>query len=249
MTEDKQIQINQEEDNSPNFFDLPSYFDYSNNMLVNSLLLEQNDNNESNEVTSAVPINNGNNGNCYIDINNGNNNRRKKKYRKYDPDCLRKRIKHLVLNYALEFINSKIDKEKNKIKKIRDNQIKNTKINFERKFLHKSLGIIFSTKISKKYTKIKDPEKFNKNKIDELKLLNEDLKNILNVKFIECLNHFICKKSNEKLQGMKTINQIKFKEEKDKLNIIYYANNYENNLRRAIPRNKAKSKRKRTKKN
>ena len=79
MTEDKQIQINQEEDNSPNFFDLPSYFDYSNNMLVNSLLIEQNDNNESNEFTSAVPINNGNNGNCYIDINNGNNNRRKKK--------------------------------------------------------------------------------------------------------------------------------------------------------------------------
>ena len=78
MTEDKQIQINQEEDNSPNFFDFPSYFEFSNNMLVNSLLLEQNDNNESNEVTSAVPINNCNNGNCVIDINNGNNNRRKK---------------------------------------------------------------------------------------------------------------------------------------------------------------------------
>ena len=47
---------------------------------------------------------------------------------------------------------------------------------------------------------------------------------------------------------MKTINQVKFKEEKDKLNLIYYANNYENNLRRANPRNKAKSKRKSAKK-
>jgi len=42
ITENEFLQINQEEDNSPNFFDLPSYFDYSNNMLVNSLFLEMN---------------------------------------------------------------------------------------------------------------------------------------------------------------------------------------------------------------
>ena len=246
MSADKQFQINQEEDNSPNFFDFPSYFVYSNNTLVNSLILEQNENNESNEVTSALPGNKNNNVN-YIS-NSVNINRRKKKFRKYDPDCLRKKIKHLVLKYALEFINSKIDKKKNKIKNISDAQIKNTLIKFERKFLHKSLGNIFSTSISKKYSRFKDEENFNKNKINELKLLDKDIKNILDIKFNECLNHFICKKSNEKLNGMKTINQVKFKEEKDKLNLIYYANNYENNLRRANPRNKAKSKRKSAKK-
>ena len=85
MSEDKQFQINQEEDNSPNFFDFPSYFVYSNNTLVNSLLLEQNENNESNEVTSALPGNKNNNVN-YIS-NSVNINRRKKKFRKYDPDC------------------------------------------------------------------------------------------------------------------------------------------------------------------
>ena len=246
MSADKQFQINQEEDNSPNFFDFPSYFVYSNNTLVNFLILEQNENNESNEVTSALPGNKNNNVN-YIS-NSVNINRRKKKFRKYDPDCLRKKIKHLVLKYALEFINSKIDKKKNKIKNISDAQIKNTLIKFERKFLHKSLGNIFSTSISKKYSRFKDAENFNKNKINELKLLDKDIKNILDIKFNECLNHFICKKSNEKLKGMKTINQVKFKEEKDKLNLIYYANNYENNLRRANPRNKAKSKRKSAKK-
>ena len=104
MSEDKQFQINQEEDNSPNFFDFPSYFVYSNNTLVNSFILEQNENNESNEVTSALPGNNANNVNY---INSVNINKRKKKFRKYDPDCLRKKIKHLVLKYALEFINSK----------------------------------------------------------------------------------------------------------------------------------------------
>ena len=160
----------------------------------------------------------------------------KKHKRKYDPDCLRKKIKHLIIKYSLEFINSKIDK-KNKIKKIIDNQIKNTKIMFEREFMYKSLGDIFSTAVSKKYKKEKKPDYYNINKINELKLINNDLKNIFNIEFLQCLNHFIGKKTLKELNGMKTINEITFKNENEKLNIIYYASNYEENVLRAMPRN------------
>ena len=51
--------------------------------------------------------------------NNNNNEKVKNKdsERRYGNDCLRKKIKHLVLKYSFLYINEKIDKE-NKLKKI-----------------------------------------------------------------------------------------------------------------------------------
>ena len=51
--------------------------------------------------------------------NNNNNEKVKNKdsERRYGYDCLRKKIKHLVLKYSFLYINEKIDKE-NKLKKI-----------------------------------------------------------------------------------------------------------------------------------
>ena len=75
----------------------------------------------------------------------------------YGYDCLRKKIKHLVLEYSFLYINEKIDKE-NKLKKIGYSQINNIKMKFEDKFMKKTLKEIFSNKISGKY---KEKEKEN----------------------------------------------------------------------------------------
>ena len=194
--------------------------------------------NEKNNYINDNNFNPNNNSSSIILYNESNFFKPTKKHkRKYDSDCLRKKIKHLILKYSLEFINSKIKKKKNKIKKIIDKQITNTKILFEREFLHKTLGDIFSTTVSKKYKKEKNPESYNINKIIDLKLINENLKNIFNLEFIQCLNHFIGKKMIEELNGMKTIYEINFKNENEEKNIIYYASNYEENVLRAMPRN------------
>ena len=212
-------------------------------------LIQKEKNDETKRIEYMVGLNEKNNNYIIDNSFNPNNNSSisykeskffqppKKHKRKYDSDCLRKKIKHLILKYSLEFINSKIKKKKNKIKKIIDNQITNTKILFEREFLHKTLGDIFSTTVSKKYKKEKNPESYNINKINDLKLINENLKNIFNIEFIQCLNHFIGKKMIEELNGMKTIYEINFKNENEEKNIIYYASNYEENVLRAMPRN------------
>lgn len=171
----------------------------------------------------------------------------KKNRRKYDPDCLRKKIKQLILKYSLEFINKKIKtifNKKNEIKKIGNNQTKNTNIIFEQNFMYKTLADIFSTRISKKYNTNKYPEMYNKNKIKKLISKNEDLKRIFNIKFIECLNHFFGNTSLEELNGMKTIQNIYIKEEKYKRCLIYYATLYEENVLRAKarPRNRRRNK-------
>ena len=239
MSDINQSQCTPEGDKTPNLTDLFSENDNnSNSNRLDNIYLtwEQNENSSSNMNTSSA--NNSNNNN-FNNFNIGNIINPQKKRRKYDPDCLRKKIKFLVLKYSLEFINYKIMKllhKKNVVKKIVDKQTKTTNITFERQFMYKTLEEIFSTKISKKYTNIINPGKYNKNKITGLKS-QKDLKNIFNIRFIECLNHFFGINNLEELNGMKTIEDIHFKEEKYKDCVIYYAKNYEENVLRARPRN------------
>ena len=151
---------------------------------------------------------------------------------------------------SLEFINGKIMEilhKKDVIKKVRPENTKNTDVKFEQEFMYKTLEEIFSTNVSKKYTKTRVPGKYNKNKITALKLQSSDLKNIFNIKFIECLNHFFGKNNLEELNGMKTFEEIDLKEEEDEKEkfkncLIYYAKNYEQNVLRARPRNNKKIK-------
>lgn len=105
--------------------------------------------------------------------------------------------------------------------------------------MHTSLGDIFSTVVSKKFKKsIKDPQNYNKNKIIELKSKSEDLKLIFDIQFIDCLNSFIGKKQINELKGMKLFGEIWLKDNKDKENLNYYAQRYEEHVNRARPRNK-----------
>lgn len=110
-------------------------FDYDlNNQNVredNFYVEEPNKHSESNTIMTDINNNNGSNNNgsniynnllhCSLERNKPRNSRKRNKPRKYDTDCLRKRMKYFVLKYSLEFINKKI-REKVKGK---DNLIKN----------------------------------------------------------------------------------------------------------------------------
>ncbi len=98
--------------------------------------------------------------------------------------------------------------------------------------LKKSLGEIFSGEVSDKYTTIKDKKNNNKDIISNLSEggKNIELINILNIKFIDCLNHFMGFKKSEPLSGMTEFEKIIFKDKTDKNNLLYYAKHYEEKI-------------------
>ena len=182
-------------------------------------------------------------------INQENNNtspessireKNKKSRPKYREVCLRRKLKGLVLKYAFKFIKEKIKDKNDVIKKIGYGQINNVKIEFEKEFIYKTLGDIFSVPISTKHTTIKEKENYNKNKIDKLKKIDTDLKNIFDVTFIQCLNHFMGINNLDILKGMKTFEEIKTLEKLDKMeenNLKFISSNYENKILHSMPRN------------
>ena len=213
-------------ENSQNIQDI-SNVSSNNPSVKNNIDLDK-----SNELNTATEEN----------PNKNDNNNKKVKNKdselRYGYDCLRKKIKHLVLEYSFLYINEKIDKE-NKLKKIGYSQINNIKMKFEDKFMKKTLREIFSNKISGKY-KEKEKENYNKEKINKIidneskKETNEqNLTNIFNIKFIDCLKYFFNRNTDKNieknLKGMKKIQKIrKYIEDKDLIsNLEYYASNYE----------------------
>ena len=144
------------------------------------------------------------------------------------PELLRNKLKTRVLGNVLEFINCKIEKKRYKIKKVQCSSTKKKKIDFEKEFMYRTLGDIFSSRVTNLFTSgVIDHENHNKLIIDKLKLKNDKFKKIFDIKYIECLNHFIGKDDNEELIGMKTIQETHFEDEKDKKNLINFAKNYE----------------------
>ena len=213
-------------ENSQNIQDI-SNISSNNPSVKNNIDLEKQ--NELNTATEENP-----------NKNNNNNKKVKNKdsERRYGYDCLRKKIKHLVLEYSFLYINEKIDKD-NKLKKIGYSQINNIKMKFEDKFMKKTLREIFSNKISGKY-KEKEKENYNKERINKIidneskKETNEqNLTNIFNIKFIDCLKYFFDKNTDKNiennLKGMKKFQNIRDNiKDKDLIsNLEYYASNYE----------------------
>ena len=161
-------------------------------------------------------------------------------------DTLRKNIKRKVLKYSMKFINENITNKKYRIKKIEPNQVENVKIDFEQIFMYKTLGDIFSAKVSSKYTSIIDPENYNKNRIQKLRSSNEKLRNIFDITFIVCLEHFFGLDIKEELNGMKTCEDedISYKNEEEKKDIINYGKVYKEKVSQSIPRRGGKRKKK-----
>ena len=156
-------------------------------------------------------------------------------------DSLRKKIKRRVLEYSMEFINKNITNKKYRIEKIERKQVNNVKVDFEQNFMYKTLGDIFSAKVSSKLTSIIDPENYNKIRIQKLRSSNEKLRNIFDITFIVCLKHFFGQDIKEELIGMKTSEEISYKTEKEKKDLINYAKVYEEKVLQSKPRNRHKN--------
>lgn len=161
---------------------------------------------------------------------------------KFSDDNMRRKCKHITLQNAMNFINDKI-KEKygtitqgiltKKLLTINQRQIFNATISFNKNFLNKRLGDIFSEDISKKYTNY--PHEHNKNLISSLiKDENEErgnyFKNLFNITFLDCLKHFRGNKFIPELEGLKPFGELVLESDMDKdyfTNLKFYIDHYE----------------------
>ena len=105
----------------------------------------------------------------------------------------------------------KILKEK-KIFKLKQNQLISSKTDYNKDFLEKTLGVIFSGDISTKYSCY--PSTHNKKLIESLINDKDDkirniFKNIFDLTFVDCLKHFRGSKIVEELEGMNNFKEIK----------------------------------------
>ena len=162
----------------------------------------------------------------------------KGKHDKYSSDNLRLKIKGMILRTLFSFINSIIheiyknepdyDMEKDKLMKIKQEQYRNSNIEFNQHFLEETLEHIFSVDISSKCKKYNSDH--NRNLI--IKLLNDNnierrqiFHNLFTKTFLECLEHFCGIKNINELEGIETFDEYKEKssEDNDYLASLEYA--------------------------
>lgn len=178
-------------------------------------------------------------------------------HNKFSDDNLRRKVKHIILKNLMDFINDKIYYfYKGNIGKgilikrfltINQKQKADATVTFNKIFLNKTLGDIYSEDISSRFT-IYPP---NHNKILVNQLINdkdENIKqyfiNLFNLTFTDCLEHFRRTKYFKELEGLPDIGYINHKYEDDKdyiESLSYYFNNFEkitNNKRRRNRRKK-----------
>jgi hypothetical protein len=163
---------------------------------------------------------------------------------KFSDDNLRRKTKHIALNELLKFINKKIFELYNgnigkgmtmkKLLTIKQDQKANSIIEFNKQFLNKNLGEIFSEDVTTRYTNF---PKFH-NRILIQKLINEDdvskrlyFQRLFNLTFLESLQHFRGSIFIEELSGLinykDVINKYDSEEDGYKSCLDYYINNYE----------------------
>ena len=157
-------------------------------------------------------------------------------HNKFSDDNLRRKVKHLVLKYTFDFINDKISSAYNyqnidkgmmskKLLTIKQDQISNATILFNKNFLNKKIGDIFSEDISTRYTNFfsdhnRNLIKYLTNEEDEH--IKEYFTDLFNLKFIDCLKQFRGTDNYYCLNGITTFDDIKdeFENDKDYLNVL-----------------------------
>lgn len=178
---------------------------------------------------------------------------------KFVDDNVRRKCKHLILDSIREFINQKIyliydgNIGKNIFKKeiliLNNRQKVDSTINYNRDFLLKTIGEIFSDTISSRFTNY--PPDHNKSLIKNL--LNEEdedkrkyFNKLFNLTFLQCLKHFREEEFFEEIKGLKGLREIiqesNFEKEYIEL-LIYYFTNFE----KIIYKKKARRSKKRKK--
>ena len=153
---------------------------------------------------------------------------------KYSDDNLRRKCKHLVLKYTMDFINEKISCMYDGVNKgiltkklltINQKQTSNATVSFNKKFLYKKIKDIFSEDISSRYTNFL--RQHNKNLIYSLINEKDEQKrnyfiDLFNLRFIDCLEHFRGTADFFCLVGLTTFEEIKdqFNDDKDYLEAL-----------------------------
>jgi hypothetical protein len=164
-------------------------------------------------------------------------------HNKFSDDNLRRKCKHLVLDSAFNFINDKIKEKYNgnigngrfvkQLLILNHKQKSDASIKFNKEFLHKNLGDIFSEKISSRYTSYNP---YHNKCLIKLLTCNEDedkknyFSKLFSITFDNCLRHYIGSKKIEELEGMIKFDNIKSKYENDAdylKSLDYYIMNYE----------------------
>ena len=174
---------------------------------------------------------------------------------KFSDDNLRRKVKHLLLDNLLSFINNKIYKVYEgqigngifikKLLTLNQRQKTDSTIQFNKDLLQKNLGEIFSDDISSKYTIF--PVEHNRNLIT--KFLNEEdeekkeyFNKLFSITFMDSLEHFRGSKIINELIGLKEIESIKSDDEEYLNQLRFYFNNYEKIIFNKKSRNRKKPK-------
>ena len=163
-------------------------------------------------------------------------------HNKFSDDNLRRKCKHLVLDNTFNFINDKIKDKYNgnigygryvkKLLILNQKQISDATIAFNKVFLNKTLGDIYSEKISSRYNSY---HPFHNKFL--IKILtsdeNEDkdyFQKLFSITFVDCMKHFRGSIKIEELEGLIGFDDIKSKYEDDSdylKSLEYYIMNYE----------------------
>ena len=189
-------------------------------------------------------------------IKNSNDNYNQKPV-KFRNDNLIRKCKHLIIENIMNFINEKIYKvyegnignglTKKRLLKMNQSQKLNSNVEFNKKFIMKSLKEIFSQNITQQIN-LYDPD-HNKKLIDTLLSEKKDeFEKLFNLNFIECVEHFVEEKQIEELRGLRLFSELKEKiiRRYEKDGESYYENlksflkEFKNRINKAKPRKKRK---------
>lgn len=175
-----------------------------------------------------------------------------REHNKYACDNLRRKCKKLIISNALNFINDQIKKVynnnigkgiyKKELYKIDNYQQYEINIKFDQKLLNKTLGEIFSWKISGKFTNFLP----NHNQIIIQILLNEKdekkksiFQKLFKVTFLQCVKQFIGVDTFEELEGFTSFYELKEISEEEpeyKKALKYYFLQFEDRIKNAKER-------------
>jgi hypothetical protein len=179
--------------------------------------------------------------------------RKKKEYEglglhnKFSDDNIIRKVKNAILQNTRIFINSKIKtiyeyknnkfSKRKELLKMKKSQPISSRVDYNKNFLEKNLGEIFSDKISSKY--IQYPSSHNKKLIESLINDEDEQKRKIfnaifnfNLTFLDCLNHFRGSKIIEELKGLNNLEEYlkraKIIKDKEYCTIFkYFVNNFE----------------------
>ena len=164
-------------------------------------------------------------------------------HNKFSDDNLRRKVKHILIDELMKFINNKICTMYDNnighgifVKKLlimNQKQKCDATVLFNKAFLNKTLKDIFSDNISSRFTIF--PPEHNKNLVENLmNEADEEKKNyfekLFNLTFIQCLNHFRGTEIINELIGLKGIESIEENYADDEYylkSLLFYISNFE----------------------